>query len=107
MDIKALDLTRSAFGATGLSPVTFMSVETAHHEPVDRVERSAPSPASHAADAPAPAPPAPAPPAPPAPSPTVKVRYNPQDVTVMPDVDTSVPLSDIGTNEQCAHADER
>ncbi|NDD29797.1 MAG: hypothetical protein EB084_16180 [Proteobacteria bacterium] len=98
MDIKALDLTRSAFGATGLSPVTFMSVETAHHEPVDRVERSAPSPASHAADAPAPAPPAPAPPAPPAPSPTVKVRYNPQDVTVMPDVDTSVPRSDIGTN---------
>jgi hypothetical protein len=81
MDLRSMDSSRSAFGATGLSPVTYMAAPaeaTAEPEPQDTVEAGRPGPD-------------------PAPSATVKVRYNPQDATVMEPADTAVPRADIGT----------
>lgn len=89
MQLSSQDLTRSAFGTTGMSPVTFMhlgapvaaSAPTAPEAPVDRLER-APT-----ADPTAPAPPA---------SATVRVAYNPQDSLVMEAGETTVPRADVG-----------
>lgn len=95
MQVNNLELNRSAFGTTGLSPITFMNVgaPTTPPEPVDRVERST------VAETPAP-PPTPAEPSPqPDPVATeVRVSYNPQDSLVMEAGETRVPRADIGAD---------
>lgn len=92
MQVNNVELNRSAFGTTGLSAITFMNVgaQTTPSEPVDRLERSAPTET-------------PAPSQPPAPQPDpaateVRVSYNPQDSLVMPGGETRVPRADIGAD---------